>query len=110
MVLGSSWTKWISPGVFVGGVPRLTKSWSSLATAGDPVQPGGPDAEGTEDLRALWVFLAYDGGLHDGWVLDEHAFDLERSDAVRARGNHVVVTTLEPEVAIPVLAALPPVK
>ena len=104
MVLGSSWTKWISPGVFVGSGAALDEI---LELSGDRRRPcparGGQDAEGTEDLRALWVVLAYDGGFHGGWVLDEHAFDLERSDAVRARGDHVVVTTLEPEVAIPVL-------
>ena len=58
------------------------------------------DAERGDDLRALRVVLAHDGGLHHGRVLDEHAFDLERPDAVGARGDHVVVAPLEPEVAV----------
>src|ERR1019366_2537366 len=38
--------------------------------------------------------------IYDGRVLDEYALDFERSDAVGARGDDVVVAALEPEVAV----------
>src|SRR6266487_4065441 len=58
------------------------------------------DHERLDDLPALRVGLANDGGLGHGGVLDQRGFDLERSDPVGRRDDHVVGATHEPEIPV----------
>src|SRR5581483_2037794 len=68
------------------------------------LEPGLQRDERLDDLSAKRVGLADDGGLRDRAVLDDRRLDLERADPVRARGDHVVRPSDEPQVPVLVLA------
>ena len=47
--------------------------------------------ESLDDLRALHIGLADHRGLDDGRMLEQGALDIERTNPVARRGDHIVV-------------------
>ena len=103
-VFGSSAAKSTIRGYLYGAVSRLTCSCSSRASSGEGGVAVAQHDHRPHDRAALLVGGGDGGGLGDGRVGDERRLDLERTDPVAGRDDHVVGSALEVKPAVLVLA------
>ena len=99
-VLGSSAMNSISRGYLYGAVTRLQCSCSSRTSARRRCRARTQHDERLDDVAAVGIGRSDDRRLEHRRMLEQRALDLERSDAVGARRDHVVGAADEPKVAV----------
>src|SRR5439155_10465328 len=91
------------PDALVRGEPAAAEVEDAVGGLGARFDAGPQRDERLRDRQSQWIRTGHDGGLGNGVVFDQHAFQLERADPVVAALEHVVGPA--DEVHVPVAVA-----